>query len=79
MRENKQPKKLNALLQKKSVTKAGKHYVNLVLIVVLDNGEVVTFQVAPKFYNSKLNYKISKNIQEAEQYVRPGFYFQTST
>lgn len=59
-------KELNALLTKKSVNKNGKNYTNLVLEVVLNNGEVVSFEISAMFYNRKFDYKLKQNINEAK-------------
>lgn len=59
-------KELNANLSKKSVQKNGKTYTNLVLTVALDNGEVVSFEIVEKFYNSKFDFKVKSNIKEVK-------------
>lgn len=59
-------KEFNANLSKKSVQKNGKTYTNLVLTVALDNGEVVSFEIVEKFYNSKFDFKVKSNIKEVK-------------
>lgn len=58
--------KLNALLSKKSVQKNGKTFTNLVLEVLLNNGQVVHFEIIEKFYNSKFDYLLKSNIDEVK-------------
>lgn len=57
---------LNASLVKMSVVSKGKTYQNLILLVRLNNGEVVSFEVAPKFYNRKFDFKLKQNINEVK-------------
>lgn len=57
---------LNASLVKHCVISKGKTYENLLLLVRLNNGEVVSFEVSPKFYNRKFDYKLKQNINEVK-------------
>lgn len=66
MKENVTKKELNALLSKKVRNYKGKNYTNLVLEVTLNNGVVVTFEVAPRFANRKLECLLKHNINEVK-------------
>lgn len=57
---------LNSLIEKKTVERNGKHYVNLIATVVLNDGSVVSFEIQPKFYNRKFDYKLKQNLNECK-------------
>lgn len=54
--------KENARVYAKKSTKNGKEYVNIYVEVKLVNGDLVTMQIKQAFYNSKLAYKLSKQL-----------------
>ena len=58
--------KLNSTLSIKKVEKNGKTFNNLLLTVLLNNGEVVTFEIKEKFFNHKFNFKLVQNLSEVE-------------
>ena len=64
MKQKINQKELNATLVKHSVTSKGKTYENLILLVQLNNGEVVSFEITPKFYNRKFVFKLKQNLNE---------------
>lgn len=59
-------KDFNALVSKQIVNRKGKTYTNLVCTVLLNNGDVVSFEFSPKFYNHKFDYKLKQNINEVK-------------
>jgi len=54
--------KENAKVYAKKTTKNGKEFVNLFVEVTLVNGDKVTMQIKQAFYNSKLAYKLIKQL-----------------
>lgn len=64
MKENKQ--RLNAYVSLNKVSKNGRNFNNIIVSLPTEKGEI-SFQVKLAFYNSKLLYKIGKQLEESEK------------